>query len=217
MASKVIRYEGEDITIAYDVGRCIHAAECAEGLPAVFDPQRKPWIDPDGARPDRIAVVIHRCPSGALTYERLDGGAGEPIPEENVVRVDEDGPLCLTGDIELKGPDGSLISTETRLTLCRCGHSNNKPFCDNSHKEAGFVDDGSLGQGGVKIAPGLSDSIMSVKLNKNGSFVLSGEFRIEGSDGEERRGTHAVLCRCGHSNNQPFCDGTHRAVDFVSE
>lgn len=216
MAGKSTSYEGEDIIIRYDVARCIHAAECADGLPEVFDAERRPWVDPDGARPNRIAAVIHRCPSGALTYERLDGEANEPVPEENVVRVGTDGPLYLTGNIEIKSPDGSVISRETRVALCRCGRSSNKPFCDNSHLEGNFADDGFLGEGGIKVTPGLSDHVLSVTPSKNGPINLAGEVRIEGADGEERRGTRSALCRCGNSNNKPFCDGAHRTVGFVS-
>jgi CDGSH-type Zn-finger protein/uncharacterized Fe-S cluster protein YjdI len=216
MASRVLRYEGADIVVKYDVDRCIHAAECAEGLPEVFDPERRPWVDPEAARPGRIAAVIHRCPSGALTYERFDGEPDEPVPEENLVVVDEDGPFFVTGNIEIRDPDGSLLSKETRVALCRCGLSSNKPFCDNSHKEGGFVDEGRLGEGGVKLTPGLTDNVLTVTPSRNGPLLLTGEVRIEGSDGEERHGTRTALCRCGHSHNKPFCTGTHRSVDFVS-
>lgn len=216
MAPKVLRYEGDEIEITYDVGRCIHAGECVEGLPDVFDPERKPWVDPDGARAGRIASVIHRCPSGALSYRRLDGEADEPTPEENVVRIEPDGPIHVTGNIEIRTADGELLSRETRATLCRCGLSSNKPYCDNSHQDADFTDDGYLGEGGIKLTPGLSDPILTITTSRNGSLLLAGEVCIEGSDGEERRGTRSALCRCGHSNNKPFCDGTHRSVDFVS-
>ncbi len=216
MAPKVIRYEGEDIVINYDVARCIHAAECADGLPEVFDPDRKPWVDADGARPGRIASVIHRCPSGALTYERLDGEPGEPVPEDNVVEIDPDGPLYVTGNIEIRTPEDELVSRETRVALCRCGLSSNKPFCDNSHVDGEFTDDGVLGEGGIKLTPGLSDSVLTITLSKNGPLLLAGEVRLEASDGESRGGTRSALCRCGQSNNKPFCDGTHRAAEFES-
>ncbi len=216
MASKVFRYEGDDIVIRYDVARCLYASECSDALPEVFDLQKEPWVDPNGARPHRIASVIHRCPSGALTYERLDGEPGEPVPEENVVQVEENGPLFVTGNIEIRKADGTLLSKETRVTLCRCGQSSNKPFCDNTHEEIGFSDEGLLGEGGIKLTPGLADRVLTITLSENGSLRLAGEVRLEGSDGEERRGTRTSLCRCGHSANKPFCDGTHRACDFVS-
>lgn len=66
MSDKIFHYPGEKISIRYEVKRCIHAAECARNLPGVFDPQRKPWVDPDAAVADTIAAVVERCPTGAL-------------------------------------------------------------------------------------------------------------------------------------------------------
>ncbi|MDX1739914.1 MAG: CDGSH iron-sulfur domain-containing protein [Rhodothermales bacterium] len=133
-----------------------------------------------------------------------------------MVEVGEDGPFYVTGNVEVRSADGALLSKETRVALCRCGLSSNKPFCDNSHEKGEFVDDGYLGEGGIKLTPGLTDSVLTVTLSENGPILLAGEVRVVGSDGEERSGTRSALCRCGHSNNKPFCDGTHRAVDFVS-
>ncbi|MFI9465365.1 (4Fe-4S)-binding protein [Streptomyces xiamenensis] len=74
-------YEGRSITVTFEAARCRHAAECVRGLPEVFDTARRPWIRPDGAEAGRLAEVVRRCPSGALQYERVDGGeetAGRP-------------------------------------------------------------------------------------------------------------------------------------------
>ena len=79
MANKIRRYTSADIDVTYDVKRCIHAAECVRGLPAVFDTKKRPWVQPDKANADTVAEVILRCPSGALHYERKDGGAAESI------------------------------------------------------------------------------------------------------------------------------------------
>ena len=68
MKKKPRVYEGRDITVEYDAARCIHVAECVKGLPAVFDPNRRPWVDPDAATADEIAAVVRRCPTGALHY-----------------------------------------------------------------------------------------------------------------------------------------------------
>ncbi|WP_097866360.1 (4Fe-4S)-binding protein [Streptomyces sp. rh34] len=67
-------YEGRSITVTFEAGRCLHAAVCVRGLPEVFDTGRRPWIRPDGADAERLAEVVERCPSGALQYERVDGG-----------------------------------------------------------------------------------------------------------------------------------------------
>ena len=79
-------YRSEKITVSFDLERCIHSAECVRGLPAVFDAEKRPWIQPDRSDPDRVAEVVMRCPTGALQFERRDGGTEEPMPNENIVR-----------------------------------------------------------------------------------------------------------------------------------
>jgi len=80
--SDAIRHYADDaIDITYDAHRCIHAAECIRGLPAVFDSGRRPWITPPAASADEIAKVIAKCPSGALHFRRRDGGP-EEIPQD---------------------------------------------------------------------------------------------------------------------------------------
>ena len=134
-------YTSEAIDITYDARRCIHAAECVRGLPEVFDTGRRPWILPSGASADAIAAVIERCPSGALHYTRRDGGAPEAPPDQTTIAPVPGGPLYVRGLIQLRSADGSLIVEDTRLALCRCGQSQNKPFCDNSHLGTGFDED----------------------------------------------------------------------------
>jgi uncharacterized Fe-S cluster protein YjdI len=133
-------YATEAIDITYDARRCIHAAECVRRLPAVFDTGRRPWILPSGASADAIAAVIERCPSGALHYTRRDGGAAESPTEQTTMTPVPGGPLYVRGLIQLRSADGSLIVEDTRVALCRCGQSQNKPFCDNSHIGTGFDD-----------------------------------------------------------------------------
>ena len=139
-------YTGIDVEISYDVKRCIHAAECVKGLRSVFDPDRKPWVDPEGASADEIAAVIQKCPTGALQYRRLDGGSEEIPAQECTVHLDGDGPLYAAGPLRVRmlGEDDARV--ESRVALCRCGQSSNKPFCDNAHQDVGFeaVDAGPL-------------------------------------------------------------------------
>jgi uncharacterized Fe-S cluster protein YjdI/CDGSH-type Zn-finger protein len=139
----VRHYANEMIDITYDARRCIHAAECVDGLPAVFDTDRRPWILPGGASADAIAAVIERCPSGALHYTRRDGGAPEAPAAQSTITPVTGGPLYVRGLIQLRSADGSLIVEDTRLALCRCGQSENKPFCDNSHIGTDFDGDGA--------------------------------------------------------------------------
>ena len=129
-------YTSPDITVFYDAKLCIHAAECVRGLPLVFDTTKKPWIDPTQGTADAIAEVIHNCPSGALRYERLDSGAAETADSPSLTFV-KDGPIFMRGAINLNDEQGNVLFEGTRVALCRCGKSKNKPFCDRSHL-AGF-------------------------------------------------------------------------------
>jgi uncharacterized Fe-S cluster protein YjdI/CDGSH-type Zn-finger protein len=126
------RYTSPDIIVHFNPTLCIHAAQCVQGLPQVFDLGKKPWIDPTQGTADAIADVIHKCPSGALRYERLDKGQAEQANSQSMEFV-KDGPIHMRGNISLKGEDGNAIFTGTRVALCRCGESKNKPFCDRSH------------------------------------------------------------------------------------
>lgn len=87
--------------------------------------------------------MIQTCPTGALHFERLDGGPQEPAPATTTVTVTQDGPLYLHGNIEVRDATGAVIRRDTRLALCQCGASRNKPFCDNSHLLVGFRDVGT--------------------------------------------------------------------------
>ena len=146
-SDKVRRYADEDIEIRYDVRRCIHAAECVHGLPTVFDAARRPWITPAAAGADEIARVIAKCPSGALHFERRDGGPPETPPVPTTIVPMPEGPLYVHGLVQLRSADGHSVVEDVRMALCRCGQSRNKPFCDNSHLDAGFDDPGVPGIG----------------------------------------------------------------------
>lgn len=130
-------YRGSDVEVSFDLDLCIHIGACLVGLPGVFELQRRPWILPDAADADLVATVVERCPSGALQYRRLDGAPQEELPAPTAVKVLQDGPLLVRGTIEVTRADGTT-ETLPRATLCRCGLSKNKPFCDNSHLAGGF-------------------------------------------------------------------------------
>ena len=219
MAKKIREYEGQDVVVRYDVKRCIHAAECIRGLPRVFDTSARPWVQPDAASADEIAAVVMRCPTGALHFERKDGGLEEPLPESNVITVADDGPLHVRGAIEITVPDGSVVLRDTRLSLCRCGASSNKPFCDNSHIESGFADAGALGDNRLAAdASAAKEENLGFTPAANGPLLMSGNVELRSADGQTSlRGSQAALCRCGASGNKPFCDGSHRRIDFQAD
>jgi uncharacterized Fe-S cluster protein YjdI len=134
-------YATERIEVTWDPSRCTHVGRCFHTLPDVFDPRARPWVRPEAADPDTLAEVVMSCPTGALGFRRLDGG---PQEEELVgdgmrVRARPDGPLEIRGRTRLV--DAHRHETqETRAWLCRCGASEHKPFCDNSHLRADFRD-----------------------------------------------------------------------------
>lgn len=214
-AGRIFRYESDGIVVTYEIGRCIHARECVRGLPAAFDPNRKPWVDAGAAPAAEIARVIERCPTGALHYERKDGGPREAPSRKNTVRITADGPHYLHGRVRVDGADGQPIVRDTRVALCRCGKSGLKPFCDGSHTKAGFKDAGAVPKAEVGTDAGKSGENLVVSCNADGPLSVSGDFELVDAKGAVvARGNVAWLCRCGGSGNKPFCDGTHKKAGF---
>ena len=209
---KIHRYEGRDIALTYDARRCIHAGECVRGLPAVFDPARRPWVVPDEADPAEVAEVVRHCPTGALHFERA-GSPNESPQRHNTITVSSEGPLILRGDLRIGAADDA--TPETRAALSRCGLSEYKPFCDGSHRDH-FEDAGRLGK--IDLAPATdaeAPQTLQIRPVPNGPLLLDGCFELRGAEGVERAtASRAALCRCGQSANKPFCDGSHRAAGF---
>jgi CDGSH-type Zn-finger protein len=132
-------YAGKKITILDNRALCSHAAFCTDELKAVFRHHDQPWIDPDGAAVEEIIATIRKCPSGALSYA-IDGKEAPPPQRAPLVTVTDNGPYAVTGGIELLGVRMGEGASKEHYTLCRCGESKNKPFCDGSHWDAGFRD-----------------------------------------------------------------------------
>jgi len=136
-------YPGKEITVHDNRKICSHAAECVNNLSSVFKLGSRPWINPDASKMNDIIDVVRRCPSGALSYS-IDGVEyRDPEEQRNpTVTVLKNGPYHITGGIELIGENiqfGEGASKE-HYTLCRCGASENKPFCDGAHKSSKFND-----------------------------------------------------------------------------
>ena len=137
----------------------------------------------------------------------------------NVIQPQIDGPLKVTGDIEILSADGTALERMTEVTLCRCGRSAAKPFCDRSHIKAGFRDDACVGTYQPrKLDPGVPGPRLRITPKPNGSLRCFGEMQICDSTGAAAWiGGQASLCRCGGSKNKPFCDGTHKDIGFAAE
>lgn len=219
MAEKLRTYSSDDIDVSWSLKRCIHAQECVKGMPAVFDVQKRPWIQPEQApSADELAAVVERCPTGALHYDRKDGGPGEPTPEANRITLEADGPLYVLGDATLEMPGDETALTDTRIALCRCGASKNKPFCDNTHKDedVAFKDDGNPQVS--SLGPEAATTPLSINPAKDGPLLIGGQFEIVTALGTVAfRGDKTALCRCGASSNKPFCDGSHHRIGFEAE
>ncbi|HVP04180.1 MAG TPA: (4Fe-4S)-binding protein [Dehalococcoidia bacterium] len=134
-------YFTDEIIVTWEPSFCMHSARCLMGLPQVFDADARPWIAIDAASADEIAEVVMQCPSGALHFRRLNGGRQEEAPAETTVRAVRNGPLFQRGRIRITDNEGKIIREDTRVALCRCGGSANKPFCDGTHRAIGFQAD----------------------------------------------------------------------------
>jgi CDGSH-type Zn-finger protein/uncharacterized Fe-S cluster protein YjdI len=212
---KVYDFKGASITVHWDQRLCIHVGECGQAEGELFVGGRDPWCVPDGIDPLEVREVCERCPSGALSYTSPNG-MSERACETNSVQVTNNGPLYAKGDLAIEGATNDMPGVRYRAALCRCGQSNNKPFCDNSHLSARFEDYGAIGTRG----PGVESTGGRLKITplKDGPLILNGGVvLIAGSGRVAWRGDQAALCRCGASKNKPFCDGSHKAVDFRSE
>ncbi|KJK21285.1 iron-binding protein [Burkholderiaceae bacterium 16] len=204
---------GKRVIVLFDDSRCIHSRHCTLDRPDVFVPGVEgQWIHPDNATAEEIAEIAHNCPSGAIGYQMRDDSPGEAAPLVNVARVLENGPLALRAAITIDGQPAGF-----RLTLCRCGASHNKPFCDTSHAGAGFTASGEPAT--VESAPlAQRDGPLDIHPIPNGPLRIKGNLEvISGTGRTVNRMTEAWLCRCGHSGNKPFCDGTHKKVGFRSD
>ena len=137
----------------------------------------------------------------------------------NVIQPQINGPLKVSGDIEIVSADGTVLKRMTEAWLCRCGRSAAKPFCDGSHTKAGYRDEVCVGAYQPKaLDPGAPGARLRITLKPNGPLRCFGEMQLADSKGAAAWiGGQASLCRCGGSKNKPFCDGTHRNIGFAAE
>jgi CDGSH-type Zn-finger protein/uncharacterized Fe-S cluster protein YjdI len=211
MSTEEIR--GKRSLIRFEGKKCIHSRQCVLGRPDVFVPNVDgEWIHPDNATPEELTALAVSCPSGAIAHERLDGGPGETAPLVNIARVRENGPIALHAELSLEGH-----AAKYRATLCRCGASKNKPFCDGSHTAAGFA---ASGEPATQESSPLASRGGPLKITpaKNGPILVEGNLEVVSGTGRTiHRVTKTALCRCGQSSKKPYCDGTHSKIGFQSE
>jgi CDGSH-type Zn-finger protein/uncharacterized Fe-S cluster protein YjdI len=200
------------VTVKFEAKRCVHSRFCVLWQPQVYKANVKgPWINPAADSVEAVVAVAHNCPSGAIQYERHDGQPNERPPLVNLINIRENGPLAIRAEIIL---DGKPLGY--RATLCRCGASKNKPFCDNSHHDLPFT---ASGEPATLDTPVLTarNGPVQVEPQPNGPLRIRGNIEIcSGTGRTVKRSGGEALCRCGQSANKPFCDGTHKRVGFVA-
>ena len=212
MVDGVEEIEGEKLTLLFEAKKCIHSRHCVTGAPKVFLANVEgPWIHPDAIDADRLVEIAHVCPSGAIRYRRKDGKPDETAPPVNLIAVREAGPYAVRAQMRLDGKEGLF-----RATLCRCGASNNKPFCDGSHHEVNFVATGEPPPGKTDMLA-VRDGVLAIDAQTDGPLQVRGNLEITSGTGRVvARVTKTWLCRCGASANKPYCDGSHTRVGFKS-
>jgi CDGSH-type Zn-finger protein/truncated hemoglobin YjbI/uncharacterized Fe-S cluster protein YjdI len=205
---------GEDIEVGFDSRLCIHSRFCVLQAPEVFKANTPgQWIFPDRMNAPALAAVARNCPSGAITYRAKEAVLDEVDPPVNTVRLRQDGPYALNGRLEITGHEAA--EPMRRRTLCRCGASANKPFCDGSHARIGFQATGEPETQPYKpLDP--RDGPLTITPMKDGPLEIAGAAELVSGTGRTFAKTrHALLCRCGGSRSKPFCDGTHALNGFT--
>jgi CDGSH-type Zn-finger protein len=211
-AETVEAVEGRDMVLLYEGQRCIHSRFCVTGAPKTFLANvQGPWLHPDETAVDRLVEIAHACPSGAIKYRRKDGKPDEVPPLVNLAGIRENGPYAIRAEVYIDDEPAGY-----RLTLCRCGASKSKPFCDGSHAKIGFTASGEPHTGSAEMLA-VRDGRLNVRPQTNGPLAVDGPLEIISGTGRVvARVTRARLCRCGGSGNKPFCDGTHAKIGFKS-
>lgn len=201
-----------DGTLFFDAKKCIHSRNCVLNRPDVFVPNVEgEWIHPERASTDELHAIADNCPSGAIRFVENDKPAKTPLI--NSLHIRENGPYALKATVQMDGEPENA----TNVTLCRCGASKNKPYCDGSHSAIPFISTGEVKT--LESEPLASrNGVIIVKPAKNGPLFLYGNLEVcSGTGRTVNRAEEVHLCRCGHSKNKPYCDGTHAKIGFNSE
>ena len=212
---------GKQATIHFDATRCIHSRNCVLAHPDVFVPNvQGAWIRPDAQPVQELIRMGQNCPSGAIRVTRNatadaagDAVSSDDLPLVNTVRVRENGPLAFEAELQIRGQSEAA----PRATLCRCGESKNKPYCDGSHVSTGFAATGepaTLAFDALAVRSGPLN-IMPIP---NGPLRVLGSLEVVSGTGRTcNKVDETYLCRCGQSRNKPYCDGSHKAAGFQAD
>jgi len=151
------KYKNKEITVYWKPSSCIHASACTNGLPEVFNTERRPWVKMEGSVTGKIIEVVDKCPVDALTWKwnnkekNNNVGIEHPnhiknrrrsllkkdeieISKGASINMMENGPFIVNGAFFLERENGLRSKFSGTVSLCRCGESKLKPFCDGSHR-----------------------------------------------------------------------------------
>jgi len=214
-AKRPFNYPGETIDVQWHGHLCIHVGECGRAKGELFTSGRKPWCQPDLVSDEEVEDVVKRCPTGALNFQYKDGSRKEEAGPNNTVHVAYNGPLYFKGNLTIDADTSDAPGLAFRAALCRCGQSKNKPYCDNSHEPAGFKDYGAVGEAGSGLEE--SGGKLTIKPLPDGPILVKGNVTVTSGSGRVAwQGKQLAMCRCGASENKPFCDGKHAEIGFKS-
>ena len=133
----------------------------------------------------------------------------------NTITITENGPLHVVGTLIVRNAAGDVVSEEGDLWFCRCGGSSGKPFCDGAHNANGFADAGMV----TAPPPGgdaETDGTLEITLLPNGAMRLNGPHQVVDAQGTAHPPRDkGALCRCGASENKPYCDASHNRIGFT--
>ncbi len=138
-------YDNGEITVQWEPAKCIHSGICARGLPSVFKPKERPWVQMENSDSAHIKATIDQCPSQALSYKEDNASYSNPNlsnqnSKDSTMEIDvlKNGPLLVKDEFTMVNTDGSEMKVKKNSALCRCGASAKKPFCDGAHSQVGF-------------------------------------------------------------------------------
>jgi uncharacterized Fe-S cluster protein YjdI len=148
-------YSNNDITVFWRPSKCIHATTCYRELIEVFNPRKRPWVNMQGAPTEKIIEVVQKCPTQALDFKWNDparqqewvtktekNNTQEPKEDEAIspveIRLMSDGPIVISGKFRILNTAGVELRSMAIASLCRCGGSNQMPYCDGAHRKIDF-------------------------------------------------------------------------------
>ena len=157
------QYSNDEITVFWKPSKCVHATICFRELIEVFNPRKRPWVNMNGASTEKIIEVVNKCPTQALSFEynkdiinkpsKNNSGSQDELTPEDIISLNmkvacpgarisimKNGPILAEGEFKIIDHDGNELKPSLMTSFCRCGRSRNQPFCDGTHRKAGFKD-----------------------------------------------------------------------------